>query len=170
MKTCMKRMDALHYLVHLFTATLMTCMWSWIYLTFLAVPGKLTNYCELPRAQDEGMKVWGRKGEGGGGLRMGHGGVRGGGHSYYYPLSGPFLNDIYDWEILNLFLYRTLHSLALEQREVSLLLKKLQYYQPCNFCRILSRSKTCTHCNSLVVNIQPNQPYCSLKLTLSIGY
>lgn len=34
--------------------------------------------------------------EGGGGLRMGHGGVRGGGHSYYYPLSGPFLNDIYD--------------------------------------------------------------------------
>lgn len=25
-----------------------------------------------------------------GGLRMGHGGVRGGGHSYYYPLSGPF--------------------------------------------------------------------------------
>ena len=36
------------------------------------------------------MKVWGRKGEGGGGLRMGHGGVRGGGHSYYYPLSGPF--------------------------------------------------------------------------------
>ena len=28
--------------------------------------------------------------KGGGGLRMGHGGVRGGGHSYYYPLSGPF--------------------------------------------------------------------------------
>ena len=25
------------------------------------------------------MKVWGRKGEGGGGLRMGHGGVRVGG-------------------------------------------------------------------------------------------
>ena len=90
MKTCMKRMGALHYLVHLFTATLMTCMLSWIYLTFLAVPGKLTNYCELPRTQDEGMKVWGRKREGGGGLRMGHGGVRGGGHSYYYPLSGPF--------------------------------------------------------------------------------
>ena len=36
------------------------------------------------------MKVGGRKREGGGGLRMGHGGVRGGGHSYYYPLSGPF--------------------------------------------------------------------------------
>ena len=30
------------------------------------------------------------EGRGGGGLRMGHGGVRGGGHSYYYPLSGPF--------------------------------------------------------------------------------
>ena len=29
-------------------------------------------------------------GEEGGGLRMGHGGVRGGGHSYYYPLLGPF--------------------------------------------------------------------------------
>lgn len=139
MKTCMKRMDALHYLVHLFTATLMTCMWSWIYLTFLAVPGKLTNYCELPRAQDEGMKVWGRKGEGGGGFEDGAWWGEGGGHSYYYPLSGPFLNDIYDWEILNLFLYRTLHSLALEQREVSLLLKKLQYYQPCNFCRIFKR-------------------------------
>ena len=71
MKTCMKRMGALHYLVHLFTATLMTCMLSWIYLTFLAVPGKLTNYCELPRMQDEGMKVWGRKGEGGGGFEDG---------------------------------------------------------------------------------------------------
>ena len=143
MKTCMKRMGALHYLVHLFTATLMTCMWSWIYLTFLAVPGKLTNYCELV------------------------GGI---------ILLLPFIGSILKWylwlrDFEFFFLYRTLHSLALEQREVSLLLKKLQlYYQPCNFCRIVSRSKTCTHCNSLVVNIQPNQPYCSLKLTLSIGY
>ena len=169
MKTCMRKMGVLHYLVHLFTATLMTCMWSWIYLTFLAVPGKLTNYCELPRTQDEGMKVWGRKGEGKGVWGWG---MVGWGWGAFLLL--PFIGSILKWylwlSILNLFLYRTLHSLALEQREVSLLLKKLQYYQPCNFCRILSRSKTCTHCNSLVVNIQPNQPYCSLKLTLSIGY
>ena len=170
MKTCMKRMGALHYLVHLFTATLMTCMWSWIYLTFLAVPGKLTNYCELPRAQDEGMKVWGRKGEGGRGFEDG----AWWGEWWGALLLLPFIGSILKWYLwlrdFEFFLYRTLHSLALEQREVSLLLKKLQYYQPCNFCRILSRSKTCTHCNSLVVNIQPNQPYCSLKLTLSIGY
>ena len=168
MKTCMKRMGALHYLVHLFTATLMTCMWSWIYLTFLAVPGKLKNYCEIPRTQDEGMKLWGRKGGGG----VEDGAWLGEGWGAFLLL--PFIGSILKWYLwlrdFEFFLYRTLHSLALEQREVSLLLKKLQYYQLCNFCRILSRSKTCTHCNSLVVNIQPNQPYCSLKLTLSIGY
>lgn len=142
MKTCMKRMGALHYLVHLFTATLMTCMWSWIYLTFLAVPGKLTNYCELV-----------------GGILT----------TTLYRVHSKMISMTERFWIW--FFYRTLHSLALEQREVSLLLKKLQlYYQPCNFCKILNRSKTCTHCNSLVVNIQPNQPYCSLKLTLSIGY
>lgn len=170
MKTCMKRMGALHYLVHLFTATLMTCMLSWIYLTFLAVPGKLTNYCELPRTQDEGMKVWGRKGGGGvwgwGMVGWGVGGIL---TATLYQVHSKMISMTERFWIW--FFYRTLHSLALEQKEVSLLLKKLQlYYQPCNFCKILNRSKTCTHCNSLVVNIQPNQPYCSLKLTLSIGY
>ena len=146
MKTCMKRMGVLRYSVLWFIVTLMTCKWNWICLTFQVTPGKLTNYCEhLTKAQGLSMGGWV------GGAQWGEVGA------FLLLPTVLCVRSVLKimtsmGERIEFVFYRTLYSLALERREVSVLLKKLHHYLhahiPC-FYRISSWSKTCYHTNSI---------------------